>query len=72
MFDMKASDDGSVILELQTDDYVPSDDMLTKGDLTSMRIQKPGELLYLTATELHDSWKAFADKLANELGGTLK
>ena len=75
VFDMKASDDGSVILELQTDDYVPSDDMLTKGDLKSMRItgtEKPGELLYLTATELQASWKVFADKLANELGGKLK
>ena len=73
VFDIKADDDGSVILELQTDDYVPSDDMLmlTKGDLKYYR-NTEGEVFYLTATELQASWKAFADKLANELGGTLK
>ena len=71
VFDIKAGDDGSVVLELQTDDYVPSDDMLTKGGLKYYRNQE-GELFYLTATELQDSWKAFADKLANELGGKLK
>lgn len=71
-FTIRVTGESGVALELRADGYVPSQNMLSKGDLLFWREESPGELFYLTATELQASWKVFALELANKLGGTLK
>lgn len=71
-FTIRAADGGGVALELRADSYVPTQNILAKGDLLFWREENPGQLFYLTAAELQASWKAFALELANKLGGTLK
>ena len=71
-FTIRVAGGGGVLLELRADGYVPSQNMLARGDLLFWREESPGELFYLTATELQASWKVFALELANKLGGTLK